>query len=243
MTIILTTRSWRAVAVSEVGAAHVRDDVVCQDACGHVASSSALIACVADGAGSASHSALGAQAAVDEFIDKSIELRNSDMTPADIARQAFYASRNAVINISEGRPRRYATTLLGLIAFEYGWAAVQIGDGAIVVDGRLAIESSHSGEYVNETVFITNLDAEPDTACGTDSLDRVAMITDGLEGVALAPDESGHIQPYHRFYEPLYRWFEDVDLSDADHNLREFLTSERLRSRTQDDVTLLLAMR
>ena len=241
----MTTKTWRAISVSETGAAHIEDDIPCQDSNAYIclAELNTLIACVADGAGSARYSDQGSQVAVDAFIQQVRDTIDSGKTILDIARGAVDASRNAILDKSEGDLPLYATTLLGLVASENEWVAVQIGDGAILVDDQLAIESSHSGEYANETMFITNLDLEPDITSGNATATRVSMITDGLEGVALSIGEDGIREPYKGFFNPLYEWLANVDLADANDELRQFLRSERLRARTQDDITLLLAMR
>ena len=239
----MTTRTWRVVSVSEIGAGHLRDDIPCQDSSGYFVDSDTLVACVADGAGSVCHSDRGSRMAVDAFISTSRNMLDHGKPPVEIACAAFDKSRNAVLDLSEGNPRPYATTLIGLIVVEDDWAAIQIGDGAILMDRQLTIVSSHSGEYANETRFITDPDVEPDTANGVGSIARVSIITDGLEGIALESVESGDRRPYGGFFDPLYRWLEDADVEDADDVLRGFLSSERVRARTQDDVTLLLAMR
>ncbi len=236
-----TKKEWRAVAVSEIGAAHIEADMPCQDAYRHFTDSDTLIACVADGAGSARLSHRGAQTAADEFVMAAWDSLCDGDDLSDAAIKAFDKARKAVYEIANDNPRRYATTLLGLIATSDALSAVQVGDGAIIVDGKVVMDS-HSGEYANETSFITQTDPEPMTFSLSEEVRRVAILTDGLENLAL--ENNGYQRvPHGRFFDPLYEWLERTDESDRNPQLAEFLSSDRVRSRTADDVTLLLAMR
>ena len=236
-----TKKAWRAVAVSEIGAAHLKTDTPCQDASRYFIDSDTLIACVADGAGSARYSHRGSQTAADEFVVAAWDALCDGDDPSDAALKALDKSRKAVAEIANDKPRQYATTLLGLIATGKALAAVQIGDGAIIVDGKIAMDSE-SGEYVNETTFITETDAKPMTFSASEKVSRVAIITDGLENMALY--NNGYQKtPHAPFFDPMYEWLKRTDESDRSAQLGEFLVSDRVRSKTTDDVTLLLAMR
>lgn len=238
-----TRNSWRAVAVSEIGAAHVAANTLCQDASLCFAKDDVLVACVADGAGSARYSDEGARATVDEFVAVSQTLlgRRRKPSPADIVSQAFEAARLAVQEIAESPLQDYATTLLGLVVRRDSLAAVQLGDGAVIVDGEVVM-ASHEGEYANETKFITQPDANPSVFSIRGDVRRVAMFTDGLENLVL--ENNGYQKtPHGPFFQSMYDWLRSSDETDRTAQLREFLASERVRSRTTDDVTLLLAMR
>ena len=68
------------------------------------------------------------------------------------------------------------------------------------------------------------------------------MVTDGLENLVL--ENNGYQRfPHGPFFESMYEWLNQFDEPDRTVQLAEFLASERVRSRTMDDVTLLLAMR
>ena len=81
MILSIIGRGWRTVAVSEVGASHLKDDLPCQDACRVHVTPSTLIACVADGAGSGKHSAIGSRAAVNAFVSESANLLRTRVFP------------------------------------------------------------------------------------------------------------------------------------------------------------------
>ncbi len=243
MTTSITEGAWRAVAVSEIGAAHVQSGIPCQDASLCYASGDLLVACVADGAGSARYSDEGSRAAVDEFVAVARDLLESDKAPnpEEVVARAFEAACLAVREIGKGDLKEYATTLLGLVAIGDSVAAIQLGDGAVIVDGEVALDS-HEGEYANETKFVTNSDVEPSIFSECVEVRRVAMITDGLENLVLA--NNGYERtPHGPFFESMFQWLNECDERDRTAQLAEFLVSERVRSRATDDVTLLLAMR
>ncbi len=227
--------------MSKIGAAHVEADIPCQDASRYFIDSDTLIACVADGAGSARYSHRGSQTAADEFVVAAWDSLCDGDDLGEAALKAFDRSRKSVNEIANDKPREYATTLLGVIATRDTLSAIQVGDGAIVVDGEVVVDS-HSGEYANETSFITQSDAKPMTFSASREVRRVGILTDGLENLAL--ENNGYQRvPHEGFFDPLYEWLKQTDESARSSQLGEFLASDRVRSRTTDDVTLLLAMR
>ena len=229
--------------MSEIGAAHILAETPCQDACRYFTDSHTLIACIADGAGSARYSDKGARKAVYQFVAASRDMlnRGDGQCLTDIVSQAFEEARLAVLKIADDDPREYATTLLGLIAKDGTLAAIQVGDGAIVVDGEVVMDS-HSGEYSNETMFVTEPDVKPSTFSVSEKITRVAMLTDGLENIAL--EDNGYQRaPHALFFNPMYEWLKHSEGPNRTDQLSEFLVSDRVRAKTTDDVTLLLAMR
>ena len=238
---LLFKRKWRTAAVSETGGSHVQGGVPCQDACRVHVGRNMMIACAADGAGSARYSDEGSHAAVGTFVEVSAELLRRGCGPEKAVREAFGEARRTVCEIAGGEKREFATTLLGLVATRNRVAAGQIGDGAIILDGKVALES-HAGEYANETSFITQDEVVPNIYVSKKKVQRVAIITDGLEHLALQINGQGR-QAHKPFFDPMYQWLRRTDKSDRIEQLAEFLRSDMIRSRTGDDVTLLLAMR
>lgn len=246
----ITRNSWKVVSASEVGITHVQNNVPCQDASKHVVDSETLIACVADGAGSAARSDEGSRVAVEVFVAVSNELlkRNKSGSLEDITSDAFEEARNAVLTIAGNDPRDFATTLSGLIATRDDIAAVQIGDGAIVVDGEVVLDSytdmyANAGDYSNETRFLTETDVAPVKFSASDKkVERVAILTDGLDNIAF--DNNGYERkPHAPFFDPMFAWLESSSEPENQAELAGFLASDRVRAKTGDDVTLLLAMR
>lgn len=238
--------NWRVVAAVATGADHLRAGTTCQDAADKVVmASGALIAAVSDGAGSASRSDDGAWMAAEMFSVEAEQLleRGCDLRYA--VEEAFRKARQAVFELADREDadaQDYSATLLAIVCADGKAVAAQVGDGAIIADGEILIEPD-SGEYANETRFITSRRSEPNIAVLNGSVRRLAMITDGLQNIAL--DYSGkRPAPHARFFEPMFRWLSGQDDGDAaKEQLLGFLDSPRVRERTGDDLTLLMAVR
>jgi hypothetical protein len=125
---------------------------------------------------------------------------------------------------------------------------MQIGDGGIVLDFgegyELAIEPM-VGEYANMTHFVTDEDAVRilSTSLYQNVALRVAAFTDGVQRLALNLAESS---PHAPFFDPFFRVLENTqaDMEDAlGAALRRFLQSDAVNERTDDDKTLIFALR
>lgn len=228
----------------------------CQDrlAC-VVLTNGALVAVVSDGAGSAPRAEVGAEVAVQAVVDQLRRLVDGpgcpELLPAlqDAARHA----RDAVLARAEADGQEaasYAATLLALVDTPDGGAALQIGDGVIVVGeeagGWRWMFWPERGEYANTTRFLTDTDA-PDHVRVAElpgSPTDVAIMTDGLQSLALHyASQSVHEPFFHGMFPPLHgsSGFGEVPALSA--SLEQFLSSDRVRMRTDDDVSLILATR
>ena len=256
MTTGRATASWNLVFASVTGTAHRGG--ICQDHSeGRVLNTSTgpvLIAAVADGAGSASHSDQGARAAVAAFLaaaEAELAATPGDAITEEQVRSWVEAARHQVEFLAEeeGVPlKRFACTFLAAIVGPTSVWSVQIGDGLIVFDG-LEPEGyafafwPDSGEYVNTTRFLTDDDYK--TRCRSDRLSRpinhLALLTDGLQMLAL---NYASALIYTHFFAPMFAVVAaSNDPLTLQANLRSFLDSPRFDERTDDDKTLLLASR
>jgi hypothetical protein len=143
--------------------------------------------------------------------------------------------------------RAYATTLTcALVAGD--WLVVgQIDDGAAIVeeaDGALFLAARpQRGEYANEAYFLTQPEATRCTVVFTARrpVRGLALTTDGLLRLAL---KLPAYEPHLQFFHPLLSFArEAADEAQARAELADFLASERVCARTDDDKTLLLAVR
>jgi serine/threonine protein phosphatase PrpC len=248
--------AWRVVGASVQGTAHRRGGLPCQDAHGWRAlPGGALAVAVADGAGSAPHAEAGARSAVGaalESLAASVhpdrgEMEMEEWTAAiDRALSASFAAVEAEAGRLGAEARDLACTLMIAVATEGGVAAAQIGDGAMVVgdaDGTYALTRPESGEFANETVFLTlpgAVEAAQRAAWRRAPL-HLAAFTDGLQGVALKHPE---VEPHAPFFAPLFRFAAEAsDAAAASEQLAEFLSGPRMSARSDDDLTLVLATR
>ena len=147
-------------------------------------------------------------------------------------------------------PKTYASTLLAIAITAEGGAALQIGDGVIVVndgDGawRWVCWPQH-GEYINTTHFLTSDDATD--RLEVVALDRgvsdIALTTDGLEPLVLHyASKTVHVPFFDAMFRPLTSTESQPAVDRLSTALEAFLASDKVASRTDDDVSLLLATR
>jgi hypothetical protein len=237
-----------------MGTSHAVSGQPCQDAsyC-RVVNGSMLVAAVADGAGSARHSAIGsriaARTAVEIVADNAAQFGPSTdvkqwhrllLAAAQTARGHIEASAVA----HGAQPQDFATTLLLFAAMPDLIIASQIGDGAIVLRDRAgtvrALTLPRGGEYANTTTFLVSPNAFNSVQAETwrGPYTEIAAFTDGLQRLALTMPSG---TPHAPFFVPLF----DVALGAEDSRLAtaelsDFLRSEKVAERADDDLTLML---
>jgi hypothetical protein len=108
-------------------------------------------------------------------------------------------------------------------------------------DKIIALTSPQSGEYINETIFLTSPDylSAVQFAFRRCDVRSVAVLSDGLQMLALQMPDGN---PHAPFFAPLFRFIaKSKDEQAAQEQLVEFLNSPRVQARTDDDITLFLA--
>lgn len=150
---------------------------------------------------------------------------------------------------SEGLVSRdFSCTLLAALVGETSAVFFHVGDGAIVYrapDGEyVPVFWPQNGEYANCTWFVTDEEApgRVQSARG-ETVHEVALLTDGLQGLAL---RFGSREAHDPFFKPMFARLR-TEAESEPHGLREeletFLDSEPVNRRTDDDKTLVLATR
>jgi hypothetical protein len=246
--------SWQVIGASVQGLTHIKRDMPCQDANqARVLPNHAVVVAVADGAGSASRSELGAVWATVTAVDWVAELLSQGWPSDDSEWNAMLgaALQTAHDNVRDLARKHHvpfrelATTLLLVVATPDLAAAIQVGDGATVVltdNGSLvSLTAPQSGEYINETTFFTSpryLEAAQ-FAIWRAKVKGVAVLTDGLQMLALRMPEG---EPHRAFFMPLFDLVAGMDNQrETEKELRAFLRSDRIRQRADDDLTLVVA--
>jgi len=242
--------SWRYVAGSVIGQAHVENGLPCQDAnavavCACPSGDDALVVVVSDGAGSA---ACAAETRVSELLATGALLPVAEAKLAEVFRQ----TAEMLCAQAEDRglsPRQFACTFLAAIVWPDQMACLQLGDGAIVYSSEAGYAWAvwpQSGEYINTTNFVTDPAAcerlEIKIAPGT-SVAEVALFTDGLQMLALRYEDRTVHAP---FFQPMFARLRTEPPGESavlTPLLRDFLSSPRVLERTDDDKTLVLASR
>jgi serine/threonine protein phosphatase PrpC len=242
--------SWATACTT--GAAHAASGLPCQDAfavqAGSCRSVPYLVAVVADGAGSAMYAEEASKLAVRLFTDFIVEelpvygFGGLD----DLLLDAAYGVHRHLRRLADERSVSaddFATTLLGLVTTRNRTAFLQIGDGAIVTGPPWAIvfEPQH-GQFHNESRFITDADAfdrlEHRVRPGPPG--TIVLFTDGLEDLVLAPKSLAVHPPLFDHIAAGLALPEPPGLrSTLSAELADQLTSGAVRSRTDDDTTLL----
>jgi hypothetical protein len=244
---------WRYAAARTTGVSHLKTGAPCQDRHSHLVSEQGLIIAVADGAGSAPMSALGAEVAV----EKAVELLGAHLSDpqADWPALVVEAARVARIAVHAEAikaglpPRDYACTLLVIVLADDRGAALQIGDGVIAyrdADAWGYVFWPQKGEYANTTNFLVQDDAEDrfEVAALNEPLREIAVMTDGLEGLALHyASQAAHDPFLEAVMRPLRAEQVCGEARRVSAALKAFLQSDRIASRTDDDLTLVLATR
>lgn len=251
--------AWRVVGASVVGTSHLADGSPCQDAHRFIElPNGTIIAAVADGAGSAPRSQEGSQrvaARVVLTLAEQLVSRQSSGDPVvwiEYLRMAFLDARAALVDYAareETSVRAFATTLTCAVASAECFMVAQIGDGFCVTleaDGALrSVTEPERGEYANEVTFLADRTAveDLDVKFVPEPVDGFVLSTDGLLRLALKlPDH----RPSDGFFRPLLSFMaEESGDSDLDRQSRieALLGSERVNARTDDDKTLVIAVR
>jgi len=244
---------WKLAAASTAGASHLRSGAPCQDRHAYVVEGDALVMAVADGAGSASRAERGAEVAVETAVASlAAHLGRGDAAWDEVVLGAARDARQAVLNMAdaEGLPaREYACTLLLLALSGQTGAALQIGDGVIAYNDGEAwgwLFWPQKGQYANMTNFLVEDDAESkfELTLIQERLAEVAVMSDGLENIALHLASQTVHEPFlDAVLAPLRAVAEPGVSASVSRALDSFLKSDRISSRTDDDLTLVLATR
>jgi hypothetical protein len=247
---------WRFATARATGTSHLRLGSPCQDrlACAVLAAGT-LIAAVSDGAGSAPRAAVGAEVAVASAVGWLLHHLAEQDGPDLLAalEDAALHARASVLARSEEdgeAPGSYASTLLLLVGTPEGGAALQIGDGVIVVGGEAGdwrwMFWPERGEYANTTSFLTDDNAADHIRVASlpGSPIDVAIMTDGLQPLALHyASQTVHEPFFEGIFLPLHGSPGSAEVPGLSASLEQFLTSARVRTRTDDDLSLILATR
>lgn len=248
---------WQAVSATAAGNTHTEKNLPCQDAAMWMTTPEGLlIVAVADGATSATYGHVGAASAARAAVHTLASSRRELPAMSDSAswnrllRECFGRAQETLQ--AEARTRSIsiddlASTLILAAVTAQGIAVGQIGDGAVVASnwaGELAaLTQPQRGEFLNETTFLISPEAFETFQFGAHPtpVSHVAAFSDGLQMLALKMPEQ---TPHRPFFAPLFDFVtQTLDPSDAEAQLQLFLSSPRIRQRTSDDVSLVLAGR
>ncbi|HEX3130216.1 MAG TPA: PP2C family serine/threonine-protein phosphatase [Thermoanaerobaculia bacterium] len=228
-------------AAKQVGTSHLRRGEGCADAFAIASGDDVLVLAVADGAGSARCGAEGAAHTASRAVE--LALRETDL------RSVFQATLDSLLErIGEQPPADFHTTLLLAILKDDTLAVGNIGDGwAVVREGGAlrAVAAPERSEYVNETFFLTSrgaLDEAVYEIVPAAGLDALALLTDGSAWFSIDLDNR---TPSEALFGKLFAFASEASRpsEERDEELARFLASEMVLRKTDDDKTLILAVR
>lgn len=249
---------WKHVAQSLQGPSHEANGSVCQDS--HLVrvlrdsgdeSAQTIFACVADGAGSAKRSDIGSALACEAIADSAEQYLDSHSDFCQLQLNTVLAwfeslreKLRTAADTHDCNIRDLATTFCAAILAPEGSFFFQIGDGAITVGNNGVygvVFWPQSGEYANVTNFVTSdkFKYHLEFQATTSKISEVALFTDGIERLALNFEAQ---TPHVPFFQPLFsavRTSANGDQLATD--LGNFLQSDSVKNRSDDDKTLILA--
>jgi hypothetical protein len=248
---------WQYAAASTIGTSHQTSaEGVCQDAHAlqFVEGLDVFVGVVSDGAGSASQSQIASHHTCDAVLKRIAEAAPETVFSESLATGTLEQLRAELQQLADEGGfglREFACTLLVAIVGEERAAFWQIGDGAICFREREEDRFGYAfwpekGDYANVTFFVTDQNAQSHLEFDVADIDiaEIAIFSDGLERLAL-DFVSG--EAYTAFFRGLFPAFRGVPnpgySAELSSQITDFLASERVNRRTDDDKTLLLACR
>ncbi len=249
---------WKSIGRSSIGTSHIQSGKNCEDAISYKIinhnDSEIMLCIVSDGAGSAKYAEQGSQLVTKESIEylSKILLEGriiNTVTILALAEHLYDQLKEKAIN-NEVHINEFSCTYLGCILYSDRSILFQIGDGIIVQSDEFGNYSCvwipQNGEYSNTTNFLID-----DANFGNlhvkeldNPIDEIAITTDGLQNLILKYDSNEIHQP---FFTSLFKWLRmakaDKDIEILDRKLNDYLNSDLINSKTDDDKTLFLATR
>jgi len=247
---------------SVAGTSHVGRGLPCQD---HslirdfttVADEPILLLVASDGAGSASCAEVASKLVCDSVLGRVDEYVRTEPGASGMSRELvtswlddgirrdlYQQAAAAEINI-----REFACTIIVAVLRVDASVFFQIGDGAVVVgqgEEYRPVFWPQNGEYANTTCFVTDDAAVANLLyekIDGPAVDEVAVFTDGIQNLALKFEDRSAYAP---FFRPMFERLRQEPAGESEvltPMLQEFLVSDAVIRRTDDDKTLLLATR
>jgi hypothetical protein len=251
-------RPWTWASASCIGVAHLREGSRKQDAVrtfSIVGASEVFVSIVCDGAGSATHGGEGASLTCNFFARA---IRNHLKSSGALPAQADFTNwlgeaRDHLSFVAKKRSlelRDFASTLVVAVSDGTSIVAAHVGDGAIVVrnahtsEWRVASWPAN-GEYAAMTYFVTSDDEPPMRFFDcSQPVSAIFVFSDGIERLAL---NFGEQTPHKAFFDAMVKPFDSASTAGKSETLSAsllaFLDSDKVRDRTDDDKTIVIAVR
>ena len=182
---------WKVIQTAIQGRSHKISNTPCQDKTFALNNLDCCAVSLADGAGSAAHSEIGAQCVtkkiceiLSERFDEYFSAETSDKVAEELLATLIDELKK-ISEVSNCNLKDLASTLLAVAVKDNNFIALHIGDGLIgMLDGDfLAVLSKpDNGEFANETTFVTSVDAISHFRLYKENIDEVSafmLMSDG----------------------------------------------------------------
>jgi len=255
------TTPWTVTAATVTGSSHNKSGLPCQDD-GRwevLQSAGTLVLVVSDGAGSGKLTQFASATAVRSccYALRQHAARDGVITCESVRAAASHAAQDVLklYQIFERRPGGalrigdFACTLVVAAVNARKLVMLQIGDGAVVTDspeGLRCLSPVLHREYANEAEFLVtpNALAKAFTYEEDDSIIRgIAVMSDGVQSLGV---EYPSNRPFARLFRPLFDHavtHRAVPQTSRDESLERFLKTDAVNESTDDDRTLIMAVR
>ncbi len=240
---------WRAVGGTAQGTSHTKNDIPCQDKIFMLDIEGGIAGSLADGAGSAKFSHYGAERvtkAITEFLKNNYDRLFSEEDGKLVKQELleFLLNELEIVSLElQCEKKDLASTLLAVAIKNDSFILVHLGDGVIGYlkgDELLIASTPENGEFVNETVFTTSVNAIGSLQLKKGRLGEIigfVMMSDGPE-----------TSLYNKRSKQLVSGIKNIMLScsllsidEANENLQRSI-EETLKKRTTDDCSLLFLL-
>lgn len=240
---------WKQASAYVAGRSHIKEDLPCQDRTICTEHEGMFMIALADGAGSAKRSDIGAEATlqtltayIGEHYDK---LMAKD--PGEISEELVGVALTRLTELAEEQEQslgEFSSTLLFAAVKDKIYLAGHLGDGLIAVEkeeGLGTLSHPENGEYANSTYFTTSKDAASHLRIYKGELDEIQaffLMSDGTaETMHRKQDDT--LAPALKV---ISGWFDEhpvETLTDALHKNLENV----IRQRTMDDCSMAIMKR
>ena len=233
------------------GESHKSSDLPCQDyySFRHIRNKSIVIAAIADGLGSCSHSHFGAKEAVEsalDYIDKKLPRKWDAQEVIDVIKDAFSHALDEVVRMSESMEINallFSSTLTVAVYNGDDLCFGHAGDDGIVAlfsDGTYKlITSRQKGDEKNTVIPLQGGSSAWEFGTFDKDVDSFVMLTDGILDITVPEEINDFI--YFPFFQRLFftRLGKNEKISDLRYQLEDFLNQPNIRQAVTDDITVL----
>lgn len=184
-------KAWTMQEYAAQGLSHVEMSIPCQDKVCHATFAGAFVIALADGAGSAAHSEIGAERATEvtcDFISKNFDSISETINALEVKKSILNNILDAfhkIVDDTHWELSSLACTLLFVAVKGTTCLVGHIGDGVIccrIEETLRAISLPSNGEFANSTTFVTSPNALSDFRLykgETDKIDGFCLMSDG----------------------------------------------------------------